>query len=661
MTLNQTLGSVKCRGIWLLVSVTTLLAGAVLAWHHPVSPLMALVLFWGWVLLAAWRPGVWLWVVPACLPFMNFSPWTGWIVFEEFDLLLLGSLAGGYGHWVAVRPVAVAPFPRGLFVLLFLLAGTGFVALIRGVADAGGFVFDWFASYSDPLNSWRVFKSLAFAILLAPLLHHAMQVSQALACKRLARGMVAGLTVVTVAVLWERAAFFGLTDFSTHYRTVALFWEMHVGGAAIDSYLALATPFVVWALFSARGPVTWGAAAVLALLGGYACLTTFSRGVYGAVAGPLMLLAGLLWLQRSEVKVRAFWLAVRQRGDRLGWRVWGSVLLAVALGAEVALVLGGGTFMADRLASTERDLGSRLEHWQQGLDLQEGPQDLWLGKGLGRLPANYAAQVPEREFSGSVELQSNDLTGGGPQAYVTVTGPKTQADIGGAFALTQRVTELKHGQYRVTLDVRALAPTALHVALCERHLLYEKRCQQAVVTVNPAQSNWQTLTLQLRGPVLSSGSWYAPRLAMLSVAVLDAGGSVDVDNVLLQHTLTSTLIENGNFARGLAYWLPAAQSYFVPWHIDNLYLELLIERGGVGLVLTLLLAGMALTSVLFGRARRHPFAPYLGVALCGVGVIGLVSSVMDVPRVAFLFYLLMLFSVLLRREDAKLNQSRCFG
>jgi hypothetical protein len=138
---------------------------------------------------------------------------------------------------------------------------------------------------------------------------------------------------------------------------------------------------------------------------------------------------------------------------------------------------------------------------------------------------------------------------------------------------------------------------------------------------------------------------------MLSLAVLDAGGAVDVDNVHLQHTLIPATLENGDFAQGLAHWLPAAQSYFVPWHIDNLYLELLIERGGVGLVLTMLLAAMALISVLFSLARHHALSPYLAAALCGVGTVGLVSSVMDVPRVAFLFYLLMLFSVLIRRDN----------
>ena len=58
-----------------------------------------------------------------------------------------------------------------------------------------------------------------------------------------ARGMVAGLALVCLVVLWERAVYAGLFDFSLPYRTSAWFWEMHVGGGAIDAYLAMALPF----------------------------------------------------------------------------------------------------------------------------------------------------------------------------------------------------------------------------------------------------------------------------------------------------------------------------------------------------------------------------------------------------------------------------------
>jgi hypothetical protein len=34
----------------------------------------------------------------------------------------------------------------------------------------------------------------------------------------------------------------GLTNFASDYRTSALFWEMHVGGAALDAWLMLSFP-----------------------------------------------------------------------------------------------------------------------------------------------------------------------------------------------------------------------------------------------------------------------------------------------------------------------------------------------------------------------------------------------------------------------------------
>ena len=77
-----------------------------------------------------------------------------------------------------------------------------------------------------------------------------------------------------------------------------------------------------------------------------------------------------------------------------------SLVLSVALVLEVVLVLKGGTFMSERLASAEQDLSSRVTHWKHGVGLLKTPVDWLLGKGLGRLPANYAAQVPNEEFPG---------------------------------------------------------------------------------------------------------------------------------------------------------------------------------------------------------------------------------------------------------------------
>src|SRR4030095_10710297 len=97
----------------------------------------------------------------------------------------------------------------------------------------------------------------------APLLRRAFQDGAEVAMARVACGMQVGVAIVIGAAVWERHAFTGLFDFADDYRVVAFFWEMHVGGAAIDAYLALAVPFVAQAVARADTVARWMAAALL--------------------------------------------------------------------------------------------------------------------------------------------------------------------------------------------------------------------------------------------------------------------------------------------------------------------------------------------------------------------------------------------------------------
>jgi hypothetical protein len=235
--------------------------------------------------------------------------------------------------------------------------------------------------------------------------------------------MQIGLTWVGLVVLWERSAYPGLLDFSARYRTTATFWEMHVGGATIDAYLALATPFAAWALVSARSPRAWVAAAALALLTCHAGLTTFSRGAYVGVALPLFLLAVAWWANRLRSQPREAALAaalsitfaaataalmtaafvvfgyggvglsllvasaliakLRWRANVLPRHRAAAMVLAMALTTEAVVVIIGGTFLRSRLDASESDFSARLAHWRHGLSLS--PAD-WLVGACWRLP-----------------------------------------------------------------------------------------------------------------------------------------------------------------------------------------------------------------------------------------------------------------------------------
>jgi len=669
-----------------VLALLALCAALFLAAHHPLSPALAIGAVLAFFLLELSLRGCWLFVLPAALPALDLSPWSGWSVFDEFDLLALAMLAAAYacvarstGDEQTVRTrgrwqLATA----GLFGLLTLLA------LVRGASAAGGWSFGWFQGYTDPMNGLRVAKSTLYVALAWPLLLRELGIDEGRALERFGLGMLCGLGLVSLAVLSERAAYPGLWNMGARYRTTAWFWEMRVGGGAIDAYLALTTPMVAWALWASRRPLRWFVAALLALVAAYACLTTFSRGLYIALGASLLLLALLLLGRRSDLGARgrwrratrvtlansllamllvfafarrgypglavlllalgvavAVWLAAQARATV--WRVAAGVALTSALMVEAVAVLGAQSFMLTRMAASYDDYGSRLEHWAAGLASLNRGGDWLLGRGLGRVPALYAGGAAE--FSGHV---STAPTPQGAPA-LRIDGPASSPRLGGLFGATQRVS-LQSG-YRARLDLRAPRASDLLVQVCERHLLYDKRCQGAFVRL-PPRAEWQRIELALRGPPLRASEWIADRSAVFELSVVNPRGTVELRRVSLAGVDGRELLANGDFSRGLARWQTAAQEYFVPWHIDSLYLETLVERGVLALAAFVALAAMALRN---GLACAAPSAPFLVAALFGTLVVGAVSSVFDAPRVAFALQLLV--ALLLALERAR-NHAR---
>ena len=615
------------------IAAAAALAGGALALHHPLFPAAAFVLLLAWCGVAAWRPGLWLFVLPAALPVLSFAPWSGWTVFDEFDLAVLGATAGGYLRLAMRLPERGGPdgerWPRAVSVAVVLFVAANVCALIRGLMDAGAFAFGPFQSYVEPMNSVRLFKPLLFVLLLAPLMQVDLARSRERAAQRVGAGMWVGLVVASLAVLWERVAMPGLTDFSKPYRAVGLFWEMHVGGAAIDAYLAMAAPFAAWALWRARTPWRWTVAAAVALLVAYACLTTFSRGVYAAVAAPLLVLGA----------------AAARWTSPLRWHRRAGRALVGLLALEIVAVISTGSFLIDRMARSDRDLRERIEHWAAGVRLMHDPSDIALGIGLGRLPSHLSRFVEGDEFPGSVTpAPKADQRNG-----VRVGGPATRVDLAGLYSLTQRVPLHEGARYRVEFDYRVDARTPLIVRVCELHLLYERSCQSAALLVAPGLDPSQHASALLSGPSLRAGHWFAPRMAVFEVAVLGAASHVDLTRVQLLAGTGDNLLRNGDFSESMAHWFPSARSWFVPWHIDNLYLEILIERGPAALVGFMVAAAWTLRRSVIDAMRGSPVSPFLAASIGGALLVGCVSSVMDAPRPAFLLLFLLTFSALLHR------------
>ena len=789
---------------WVLVLLASLslLGGITLAWHYPLGQAWALLAFSLVVAASALQPGLPATLVPALLPVLALAPWTGWLTFEELDLLILACVAGAYlrlGWQNQAISASVTKFSRVSTIAWLLLAAflaSTFISMQRGLDDAGGFHFGWFQGYHEPMNSIRNAKGLLLALLLLPYWRASLLRDSAKVSQSLGMGLAIGLGLAGIAVLWERLAFTGLLNFATDYRATGMFWEMHVGGAALDGFLVLAMPFAIREVLHAQTGLRRLIAAAAVALGVYACIATFSRITYLALPAGALVLLLLEALQRRRVSsttvvtalnasprqsmsavllviaftalivwmfptsgyrgaaamlgVIALLLPTAEIARAISPRVWiGSVaggimltaaaaaltmllpkgaymayavsflltagavwsffrwqwagqvagpiavsglistiacvvlvayhwgdtpaLLPAVVGAAVCMLLivvcgalaapvwpvatrwhagilsclavavalaavfGGSSFMGERLSTGSSDLRKRLDHWTLGVGMLDGASDWWIGKGLGRFPANHFLIGNLLQHPGDARLMRQD-----DGQFLRLSGGLNGVDE--PFRLSQRVAE-PMGPVALLAQVNAAYDLKLQVEICEKHLLYIGKCIRGTATVKADPGRWQQLEVSLRGAAISAGFWYAPRLLTFSVAVQKCACYIDLDDLQLVDRNGRNLLANGGFSAGLSHWYSSSDRHHLPWHIKNMFLHVLFEQGIVGLTLWCLLVGGALLRLAVGRVRSHQMAPASVAAIIGFLIVGGFDSLLDAPRIAWLFYTLVLLSL----------------
>lgn len=290
---------VWARGAWLLLAGFGLAGVALFALSHPFGWLIGTLIGGGLLVAMAAHRHAWLVLVPGLAPVIDLATWSGAIHFTESDALVLAALALAAARegWRRVPPERggvwrfdMAPMLLlGLMLTSYLLS-TAWRPLLNVWSEPALLV-----GYATPLNGARLAKGLLWALLLLPFLGAAFRREPETTGRALAAGLILGLALVSLAAWWERIAFPGWSNFSSDYRTTALFWEANVGGAMLDGWLALTVPFLLWALFAARRRLVLAGLLVVLALVAYAVFTTFSRGLYLGVALGAGLTAWLLF------------------------------------------------------------------------------------------------------------------------------------------------------------------------------------------------------------------------------------------------------------------------------------------------------------------------------------------------------------------------------
>lgn len=596
-----------------VLGAAALLLAATLCAAHPVA---RVPLALGLVALAAllWRhTAAWLVAVPALLPLLDLSPFTGWLLVGEMDLVLLVTL----GILLLRDPPEMADLPadRASRLVLAAFLATTMLGLILGLlrpAPEAGTI----NVLLSPWNALRVAKAPLLALALAPFLWRRQRL-RGDALVLFGHGLLLGLVGLSALVMLERAAFPGLWNFASEYRVSASFASMHVGGGHIGAYLAMALPFLLVPVLAPRRlgfPLV-----LLAGAGGaYALVVTFARTAYAAaLAGLAVAAAGLAiasWRARQTTQTRA---AGRLLPALAGIAVVGVIGLVIALSARE------GSFMATRLERLAPDYAERARNWTQGLALRDdSPATILLGMGTGTYPRTAFTQAPGRTGPSNLALLAEDNA---PALRLTSRGP---------FYLGQKIGAAPGETLRVSLRLRAPeGAVPVSFGICEKWLLYSEACATAGHR-STGGGAWESVSLPLRVP---GAPRPVPRPLEFWVHA-PPGTVVDLAGATLTGPGGEDRLRNGAFRAGMDHWLITDDSHG-SWRIFNQYFTSFFEGGLLGLgafVALLVMAGMRSAQALWQGER---LAACLLGALAAFAVSCLFDAQLEAPAVALLFYL----------------------
>jgi len=556
------------------------------------------------------RPALLVAIIPAALPILDFAPWSGRFYLDEFDLLLLISLAIGYTR------VPPATHRKRHANTLFVLA-SGLLALSFAISTMRG-LMPWqtpdanaFTNYYSPFNALRIGKGALWAFLSYGLLRRF--VADGIDVNRpLALGMISGLAMTVAVIIWERLTFASLFDFANDYRVTGPFSSMHMGGAYIECFLAAATPFLILLILQSRSWVSRLAGGILLLGTTYALMVTFSRNGYAAfaVAVAVILFFALFksgrWQQRS-------------------------ILVTGLAGAmlAVAVPVFTGQFAQERIATVGKDYALRQAHWEDALNMR-APD--WLtslfGMGIGRYPESHYLLSNEGRHAGTYQLRS--------EAGNTFL----RLGAGDPIYMEQIVFIEPRQNYVLKLNVRASKPDeAFPVSLCEKWLLTSFKCIQIALHSGKEAGIWNSVEAPFTTGSLGDSPWYSNKPVKFALHNPTDKSSIDISDVRLETGQRKNLMLNGNFSRELDHWFFSADNH-LQWHAKSLPVAVLFDMGWLGLIALCIFSILAIKRAA-GRAWQGDLqAAVVLAALSAFLVVGLFDTLIDSPR--FLFLLLLL-------------------
>lgn len=480
------------------------------------------------------------------------------------------------------------------------------------------------------------------------------------------------------------------------------------------TYIALGVSLLTFAFFFLKnhshthlsGKVKWSFPLILLALAGI-CIVLYAKGGYytliaalgiffGAIilsflkqlrgdlrsillaimfiAGFALIMRGLLtskWVSNGLVEslmlslpfsscllVLGIFVGVQVRNN-LSLHELGISLAFLATLIAVCIPVLSGSYMQSRFTTVHEDFSGRFDHWKHATALMDSNLSTFaFGMGLGVFPRSYL-WGEEKEKSSIAALHEDEVN-----TYLRLSNTMD-------LALGQRVNLEANQPYKLTLDVRTKSEIgSLTISLCRRNIIAPWDSDCVSTSLNAKAGQWQHLNWEfnigqtgdgvrlLRHPlVLRLTHFFYNQLGGVNLPL----NFIDIDNVKLLDQFGENRIINGNFEDGMDNWFPTSDHAHLPLHIKNLFVNIYFEQGLLGIMAFFALCLYSLNSAIHQSQQGDIFVLTLLSSMMGFFSVGLIGTLYDVPRVIFLFFLLMLTSLVqearqLRVSPAKHNQ-----
>ena len=591
-------------------------------WEYPYYPIFFSAFLMAYASLVSRFPFIWLFCLPALLPVMDFSPVSGWFFYDEFDFLILVTLAVKLWFFKPDKIKSpVSPNVKTLFIIFWISV---FISTIIGLLPFQKIDINAFNNYHSHYNSLRIAKGFLWAFLLQPFFKQDLRFIENYKLYFIP-GMLTGLTGAALYVLWERQVFSGIINFDSAFRIVGPFSGMHIGGACVDAYFAGMLPFAA-ACFFKKDKLTRLFGILLFLAGSYALLVTFSRIVYLAVfvAGIVLMISLFI---NSFSKRQIFILGAAF-----------TLLFSIVL-----IPILNGQFIKSRFSHTFRDIGARINHWQNSFNMMDDDLLTWLfGTGIGSYPRIYAQKSTEGEkpsFYSYIEEDRNIFLKLSP---------------GGFLYMGQKIPISAYSSYLLKFKARSTVKD-FTVTICEKSLLHSFRFVW-LRHKNDARNEWVQYEIPFESGELGKGRpLYQRRPVYIAFFNGDPQADIDIDNISVVDDKGRELVQNGDFSNGNDYWFFTADNH-LPWHMKNFWCHILFEQGALGLLFF-----MGFTCIVVTKAVQNIFiGDFYSIiilsSMAGFFTVGLVDSLFDFPRL-ILFFFMLSYSVFFQPNPLKINVS----